>query len=176
MWIKFDLQGMRFNLKIENYRPHQDVDGEWTKDSFEFKFQDIINYKKDNYEAILSCEIDDLIKYLDELLNDKMNEPKDYTCIEPDFEFVFSPKFDVRNDPNCLYAKPGTEIIDIDLQLKVNLWDDGLTNNYFSTTFGREEIEQLYTYLKLIAHRIQITDDNVQQLIKNGIIYGDVKE
>lgn len=173
MWIKFDLQGMLFNLKIEGYKPYQDVDGQWTNDSFSFKFQDTINYKKDNYEAILSCEVDDIIKYLKELLDDKMTESKEYGCIEPDFEFVFSPKFDVRNDPNCLYAKPGTEIIDIDLQLKVNLWDDGLTNNYFSTTFGREEIEQLYIYLMLISNRIKKDDEQVQKLIDKGIIYGD---
>ena len=171
MWIKFDLQGMSLNLKIEGYKPHQDVDGAWTKDSFNFRFQDTISYKKDDYEAILSCEIDDIIKYLKDLLDDKLEKVEEYTCIEPDFEFVFSPKFDRRNDPNCLYVRPGCEIIDIDLQLKVNLWDDGLTDNYFSTTFVRDEIEQLYLYLLLISDRIKIDDERVQNLINKGIIY-----
>lgn len=174
MWIKFKLQGMLFELKIDGYKPHQDIDGEWTKESFLFKFQNIINYKKDNSELLLCCEIDDLIENLKDLLNDKVSEIKEYGCIEPDFEFTFKPKYDVRNDPNCLYVKSGMEVEDIELQLKINLWSGGLTDNYFSTTFCRKEIEQLYFYLLLITNRIKLEDEKIQVLINKGIIYSKI--
>lgn len=174
MWFKIDLDGMTFELKIKNYMPNQTLDGSWAKVSYYFKFHDVINYSADNCELLLNCEIDDIRDYIEKLLNDKLNKKINYECIEPDFNFIFNPKYDLSNDPSYVYLQPGTEIVDIDMELKVNLWNGGLTTNYFSTTFGRREIEQLYLYLSLITRKIKIEDLRVKKLIDSGIIYGEM--
>lgn len=175
MWIRFNLEEMIFELKIENYEPNQTVNGSWTKVSFNFKFENIINYSTENNEILLCCEIDELRDKFFNLLNDKLTEKVYYSCLEPDFEFILRPKFDVRNNPNLIYVKPGNEIIDIDMELRVNLWNNGLTCNYFSTSFYREEINNLYLYFSLISNKISLNDEKIKKLIDLGIIYRDTK-
>ena len=46
MWIKLDLEGLKLELKIENYIPKQTIDGTWANVSFNFEFQDIIKYSQ----------------------------------------------------------------------------------------------------------------------------------
>lgn len=46
------------------------------------------------------------------------------------------------------YIKLGCEIQDIDIELRVNLWDGGLTSNYFSMISDRKDIECfIYIYV-----------------------------
>lgn len=59
------------------------------------------------------------------------------------------------------------------MKLKVNLWNKGLTCNYFSTSFDREEIEVFYLYLSLITNQTSKEDDKINNLIKEGIICKD---
>ena len=54
--------------------------------------------------------------------------------MEPDFNFVLTPKQDVRLNPKVLYVRPGCEIVDIDMEWKISFWHDGLTANYLSVT------------------------------------------
>ena len=60
------------------------------------------------------------------------------------------------------------------MKLKVNLWNEGLTCNYFSTTFNKEEIEIFYLYLSLITNKISKDNDKINNLITEGIIYKDI--
>ena len=60
------------------------------------------------------------------------------------------------------------------MKLKVNLWNEGLTCNYFSTTFNKEEIEIFYLYLSLITNKISKDNDKINNLITAGIIYKDI--
>ena len=69
------------------------------------------------------------------------------------------------------YIKPGTEVADISMDLRVNLWSDGLTGNYFSMTFDRGDIEKFYTYLLLVTNKIDKNDEKIQKLIEAGILY-----
>ena len=68
MWIKLNSDGLKVELKIEKYIPNQTIDGEWTSVSFNFEFQDIIKYIKNDSELILCSEVDDLISYMENLL------------------------------------------------------------------------------------------------------------
>ena len=46
------------------------------------------------------------------------------------------------------YIKLGCEVQDIDIELRVNLWDGGLTSNYFSMISDRKDIECfIYIYV-----------------------------
>lgn len=161
MWVKFDIEGLKFELKVENYISNQTIDEAWANVSFNFEFQNIIKYSKDSSENLLCREIDDLMLVLEDLLDNKLNEREEFGCIEPDFTFVFNPK-----------GVNGS--IDITMELQVNLWYGGLTCNYFSTTFCREEIEQLYLYLSLITNKIEKDDYRIISLIEKGILYGDL--
>ena len=38
----------------------------------------------------LRSEIEDLAKSLDDLLNDRLNAPTEFNCIEPDFNFILN--------------------------------------------------------------------------------------
>lgn len=172
MWIKFDLEGMRFDLKIDGYRPNQDLDGEWTNVSFSFKFHNIIDYKIYNAEILLSCEVDSIIDDIKDLLDDKLEKSEEYEPCEPDLTFIFNPKYDIRNNPNVTYVAPGCEIQDINIELRVNLWDGGLTSNYFSMTLDRKDIEKLYTYLCYVTKKINRDNPKVVELMNKGIIYG----
>lgn len=173
MWVKFDLQGMKLKFKVEKYIPNQTIDGEWAEISFSFEFQDVIKYSTSKNEVLLCSEVDDIRNYMEKLLDDKLDEEVIYKCIEPDFEFTFSPKYDGRNDPDVIWVKSGNEIQDIEMKLRVNLWNDGLTCNYFSTSFDKEEIEIFYLYLSLITNKISKDNDKIKNLIKSGVIYCD---
>lgn len=173
MWVKFDLQGMKLKFKVEKYIPNQTIDGKWAQISFSFEFQDVIKYSTSKNEVLLSSEVDDIRDYIEKLLDDKLDEKVIYKCIEPDFEFTFSPQYDVRNDSDVIWVKSGNEIRDIEMKLKVNLWNEGLTCNYFSTSFDREKIEIFYLYLSLITNKINKNNDKIKDLIKSGVIYCD---
>ena len=158
MWFKLNLEGLVFNFKVENYKQNQDIDYEWTDVSFNFKFQNIINYSINKSELLESSEIDHLVNILEDLLNNKLNSIINFECIEPDFTFIFNP-----------------DSSDGMMELKVNLWNEGLTYNYFSTTFGRKEVEQLYLYLCLITNKLNYNDNKIKQLIDDGVIYSEFK-
>lgn len=155
MKLNLDIDGMKFSIKIEEYRPNQDEDGNFVKATYSFEFQDIIKYHKERDEVFLSCEIDKLIEYMEQLLNDELSEITSYDCIEPDFEFIFNPKYNN---------------IDIDLELRVYLYNPLLTCNYFSVLFNREQIKELHTYLSLITNKYTEENDKVKELVKKGII------
>lgn len=171
MWVKFNLEGMKLKFKVEKYTPTQTIDGEWAEISFSFEFQNVIKYSNNKNEILLNSEVDDIRDYMKKLLDDKLDEEVIYKCIEPDFEFTFSPKYDIRNDPETIWVKPGNEIQDIEMKLKVNLWDEGLTCNYFSTAFDRETIKVFYLYLSLITNKISKEDYRIIELLKKGNIY-----
>ncbi len=139
-WITFKLQGMVFKLKCWGYSKEVG----WIKTSFRFNFKDIIYYKRDGEELFTPECVDLLVEYLDNLIDEKMKKTKILSFFEPDFEFVFHPRHDtkVENGPCCE---------DISLDLHVRLWDGGLTDNYFSTTFEREDIVRLRDYLVVVT-------------------------
>ena len=143
-WIKFNLYGMAFKLKVFGY----DKDNEWAKTSWSFKFEDIISYDRD-YEEIFTIDcIDYLISYLKKLLNNKIKKIKKVGFFEPDFEFVLKPQ-EVWYDPVLKDDPP--RVIDICMELNVYLWHKGATPTYFSMTFERKDIQRLYDYLVVVS-------------------------
>ena len=153
MFLKLFLDGLELQLKIDNYNSN---DNEWAKTSLFLKFQNIINYELDNKEMLLCSEIDELRDCLYKLINNEYSEIEELEFEEPDLEFN-------------LY--PSNEILDISMDLQINLWDNGLTCNNISTTFSKTDIEALYYYLLLVTNKIDKDSENIQKLIKDGVIY-----
>ena len=104
--------------------------------------------KIDNKEILLCCEVNSTRDYIKDILYDKLEKTEEYETWRLDSTFIFNPKYDIRNNLNVTYIKLGSEIQDIDIELRVNLWDGGLTSNYFSMILDRKDIECfIYTYV-----------------------------
>jgi hypothetical protein len=54
----------------------------------------------------------------------------------------------------------------------VLFWNDGLTNNYLSMEFDRDDIEHLLNYLEMIMGSIDKQSETITEMINKGIIYG----
>ena len=68
-----------------------------------------------------------------------------------------------EDTPKCFTTKPY-------LEWKINLWNDGLTSNYFSTTLDIDDIKALRCYLSLIMGTITTDDKEVIKYMNKGII------
>ena len=168
--LKLNLDGLSFTFEILNYDPGHKDEYDWLRINADFEFKDVINYHLKRNECMAYIDLNILTRLLDDLLNDKLKNEKDFTPLEPDLHFVMRPKYDIRNNLDCLYVEPGCEIDDIGMTLEVNLWNDYLTGNSFSMMFDRSDIEALASYLHLVKGEITISDSKIQKLIKNEII------
>ena len=171
MWVKFDIDGMKICFQIIDYKLNQDIEGKWAKVSANFEFQDVIKYNIENQEDLLCYEVDRLRDDIEKLLKDKLEQSENISFIEPDFEMTLHPKCNLKDNPHILYIQEGKEIQDISADVKVNLWNNGLTCVNFGFTLNRIDIEILYKYLCLISKNI--SKDEVNNLIEQGIIYGE---
>ena len=158
MWLKLNLNGLKFDLKIDEYSPNQMLEGKWANISFSFEFQNIIHYSQNQSESLLCYEIDNLVFCIEKLLNNKIAKRTKLEGIEPDFTFIFNPK---NHDKQ----------IDINMEMKVALWNEGFSANSIITTFDRDNIEKLYLYLSLVTNKVDSNDLRIRKLIEKGIIY-----
>lgn len=147
-----DANGIKFQLDIKGYKKSDkdNWDCQWCRCDFLFSSGKWLNYHKENDEILLSCEVEELKDSLEKLLDDSLVDVKEINFIEPDFEFILTPKQDLRNNSKYLYIKPGHEIADIFIEIRVYFWDDGLTDNYLSVTLYRDEISKFKDYLSSI--------------------------
>ncbi len=174
MWLKLDLDGIVFQIQISGYQPSptENWDSQWCRTSLSLASKNWLNYMIENDELLLTCEIQTLAESLQKLLNDGFNEITEIECIEPDFKFILHPKKDLRNDPRYIYVQEGHEIEDISMEWVVLFWNDGLTNNYLSMEFDRDDIEHLLNYLEMIMGSIDKQSETITEMINKGIIYG----
>ena len=172
MWFKLNLSGIELNLRINEYDPSEKDkwDYQWCNVDYSFISEPWLNYHRENDEVLLSCEVEGLAHSLDDLLNDKLSEVKTIECMEPDFNFILCPKRDIRNDPDVAYVKEGYEIADIFMEMKTFFWNGGLTDNYLSVTFGRDEIGYLRNYLFLVIGEIDKKDPHIVSMIEEGVL------
>lgn len=170
MWLKLNLEDLKFEFKIDKYIPKKE--DSWTKVSLHIYMKNAIDYKINYQEILDNYDVDIIRDNLKKLLNDELEEDDELSFAEPDLEFYLSPKQDLRDNPNLVYVKEGHEIADVTMDLKMNLWDEkgALTSNYISTTFDRKEIEAFYYYLCLITNVLDKEDDNIKKLIKDRTI------
>lgn len=161
MWIKLDLDGIVFQLQISNYRSSKKEiwDEQWCRVSCSIVDEKnrIINYHVSDNELLLCSEIEGITASIDELLDNKCTSKMAIEFIEPDFELVLSPK------PETGY---------ISMEWKVHLWSDGLTANYFSTEFSREELKYLLAYFKYIIREYNKDTPIIKEMMNAAILYG----
>lgn len=174
MWLKLDLDGIIFQLQIRGYRPStkENWDDNWCRVSLSLTSRNWLDYSIREDEVLLSAEIETLAEDLSKLLNDDFSEILETDCIEPDFRFKLHPKKDLRDDPKYTYVQEGYEIEDISMEWIISFWDGGLTDNFLSLKFCRDDIKYLSNYLNIVMGEIDKQNEIINQMINKGVLYG----
>lgn len=171
MWLYLDLDGIDFHFRISDYQKSTQTnwDDQWCKIDLTLQSDNWLDYQISS-SILLSYEVEILRNKLSALLSNEIKSTENLDFIEPDLSFVLSPQKDLTLDPNYIYVAPGHEIADIFTDLRVHLWDGGMTANYISLCFVREDIEVLYFYLSLITKQIKADDPSIKKYIDSDII------
>lgn len=171
MWLYLDLDGIEFHFCVANYTKsiYEKWDIQWCKVELTIQSEKWLNYQISS-DILLACEVENIQDKISDLLEDKIKAQEIMEFIEPDLTLVLNPKKDLRNTSRYSYAAPGYESADIDAELQIHFWNDGLTANYLSLCFDRKDLECLLIYLRCITNKIGKDDESVQKLIKNDII------
>ncbi len=171
MWLYLDLDGINFHFRISDYQKSTKTNyyDQWCKIDLTLQSENWLDYKISS-SILLSYEVEILRNKLSALLFNKIKSTEELDFIEPDLSFVLNPQKDLTLDPNYTYVAPGHEIADIVTDLRVHLWDAGITENYISLCFDREDIEALYFYLSLLTKQIKEDDPSIKKYIESDII------
>ncbi len=171
MWFHLDLDGIEFHFRISQYKKSvQEIwDEQWCKVDLTLQSGNWLNYETSS-DILLSCEVEELRNKLSSLLSNEIQSQEELEFIEPDISFVLNPQKDLTSDPNCMYVAPGHEIVDIDADIRVHLWNGGLTANYISLCLDREDIEALCSYLDLVTKQVEISHPSIKKLLDSDII------
>ena len=161
MWIKLDLDGLVFQLRISKYRlSKEDIwDEQWCRVSCSIvdEKNKVINYHVSDNELLLCSEVEALTVAIEKLLNNEYSSKNELEFIEPDYNLVLYPKCETGY---------------ISMEWKVNLWSDGLSANYFSVEFSKDELKTLFAYLKYIIGEYKNDTPIIKDMINTGILYG----
>ena len=136
--LELDLEGVRFELEIRNYKEStiENWDDEWCVVTAK-AFSDFIKFSLHS-SCLLCCEVELLYQKLVELEDGEIVDTIEIENIEPDFEYLL-----------CHVAS-GVYY----MEWKFNLWNKGcLTANSFTITFGEEDIKKLKEYLYIIINQ-----------------------
>ncbi|MCR5015963.1 MAG: hypothetical protein K6A75_05255 [Ruminococcus sp.] len=171
MWLYLKLDGIEFHFRVKNYRKstREKWNIEWCRVDLTVHSENWLNYQLSS-DILLACEVEEIRERISDLLEDKIKVQEVMKFIEPDFTFVLNPKKDLRDDSKYSYVAPGYEIVDIDAEFQIHFWNDGLTANYLSLCFDRNDLECLLVYLRCITNEIQTDDEMLQKLIADDVI------
>lgn len=172
MWLKLELEGVKIELQIKVYQPsnRESWDYQWCDVDFSFIFPGCIDYARTDDEVMLSCEVEELERKINDLINGKLTERETVELIEPDFIFVFIPSYNMVEAGEYTYADPGCEMSAAVMEWKINLWNDGLTDNCFSITFDIDDLRVFRDYLSLVMRKLDKTSPEIKKHIDDGKI------
>lgn len=165
MWLRLNLSGMEFQFRINGYHP-------WKKGSDDDEWCRVeCSPSIGAGAALFASEIEDLAKSLDDLLHDKITEVETIEFLAPDFYFILNPKRDLRENSQYIYIKEGHEIVDIYMDMRIVLWNDGRpTDNFLSLRFDRKNIENMEYYLQYIMGAVKKDDPVIQEMLAKEIL------
>lgn len=85
MGFELDVSGVKIELEISRYRLTSKKNQflKWCTCNFRFSSENWLKYHKENDEILLCCELDELTNALTDLLDNKIQEAKEISFIEP---------------------------------------------------------------------------------------------
>jgi hypothetical protein len=171
-WLRLEFDDTAFSFIIR-YLERRYADDNWFVTELNVQNQ-CFNYTSCG-EVFMFEELHHLKDRLAALLNGNLEEETDISFIEPDFEFVLTPIVDMgkredtmvvgkneqfpswqdmEKDGITQYVREGYELIDISLDLKINLHNQGCYNGQqYLIPFSRAEIDRIYEYLETTLAR-----------------------
>lgn len=150
--LKMKLADTAFEFGILGYVSGADNDDDWATIIISVH-NTYFNYST-KAELMSSSEIETVLKELERLLADEINEKKEIEFFEPDLEINLYPKINLWDTGKYSYIKEGYEIQDIYMELNINLTDkEGrYTGEKYVMIFDREEIEKIAEYIKKVIN------------------------
>ncbi len=148
--IRMNIDDTYFEFGIFNYVEGQDNDDNWTDIKINVHNNNFKYFRRS--ELMTSAEIERLLKMIEKLLKDELEEKEEIGFYEPDLEFTLYPKINLWDTGNYAYIKEGHEIQDIYMELNINLTDrrGAYTGQKYVMIFDREEIKKITKYIKKI--------------------------
>ncbi len=170
MKLRFNLGGILTTMEIKGYTPSKGFEWDhWCRTDYSYVADPWLNRTYTDTEIFMPHEIETLVHGLKMFLSGEVNEVASMNFIEPDFSFIFyPPKTPCASDVYSLF--PSFPSDDIELDWRIRFWhmENGLTDNYLSMRMYRPAIEALLLYLRFIIGEVDISDKNVQKMIRYG--------
>lgn len=169
--LVMDIDGIELLFHIHEFYPssRENWDDEWAKISFRVTSGEWLNYIINYQEIMMMCEIEQLRDILHKQLSNDLTEVYELECLEPDLTFRIIPLSDFRESSKTLSIKEDFEIIDIDLQIDISFWNEGLTANKLTLSLDRNEIENLACYLDVVTD-CKVDAGKLDSLYQTGIL------
>lgn len=151
--VRMNIDDTYFEFGIFNYVEGQDNDDNWTDIKINVHNNNFKYFRKS--ELMTSAEVERLLKMIEKLLNDELEEKEKIRFYEPDLEFILYPKINLWDTGKYTYIKEGHEIQDIYMELNINLTDrNGVyTGQKYVMIFDRKEVEKVVTYMKTMVNK-----------------------
>lgn len=183
MWLRLDLEGIDFRMRISGYEPKRSDDedhgGRWCQVDLLLQAQDWLRYRKENDEVLEFDEVERLRDSIGDLLDHKTDQPTVMNCTEPDFEFRFYPAGDTKDGDHGLYVRQGYfEIKDVFMEFALSFYDKGwgLMTTQLVMFFNRNDLEKLLCYLRFITGTVSDGGKEVTSMIDQGCLYESEEE
>lgn len=151
--VRMNIDDTYFEFGIFDYVEGQDNDDNWTDIKINVHNNNFKYFRKS--ELMTSAEVERLLKMIEKLLNDELEEKEKIRFYEPDLEFILYPKINLWDTGKYAYIKEGHEIQDIYMELNINLTDRSgvYTGQKYVMIFDRKEVEKVVTYMKTIVNK-----------------------
>lgn len=151
--VRMNIDDTYFEFGIFNYVEGQDNDDNWTDIKINVHNNNFKYFRKS--ELMTSAEVERLLKMIEKLLNDELEEKEKIRFYEPDLEFILYPKINLWDTGKYTYIKEGHEIQDIYMELNINLTDrsGAYTGQKYVMILDRKEVEKVVTYMKTIVNK-----------------------
>ena len=165
MKLRLDLDDIEVIFKIKWWRksgePYYDY---WCKVDLCLT-SPYLNYKRDDDEMLMCCEVEDLEDLLGKLISNALEEDTEIAFIEPDLEFKFETAKTIHRDG-------WTEHSNIFGELIVNFWckDGSLGCNHLHMGMAIDDLVAMHKYLQLVTGKIEKTDPTILDLIDKGVL------
>lgn len=170
MRLRLNLCDVDVQLKIIGWKESKtraEWDDNWC-DVELFIHSDYIHYDPSG-EIIMSAEVLWLRDILKKLIANELEEDCSIEFVEPDLQFDLRIAKRLYSVPGKVLYPEGYHDVDIDGHMIIHFWcKDGLGSNSFSMGLDREDLTNIYNYLRYVTDEIKSDDAVIVEMLKKG--------